>query len=83
MLELAWSRSTIDFYKDFPLFTTEAHILKGAIDFTHMQAQRCLTNCPELLFQGNRGHPLSLCVSFSLTSHAEHTHTKSHGYSKR
>lgn len=77
MLELAWSRSTIDFYIDFPLFTAAACILRGDIDFTCIQAHS-LTNCPELLFQGSQGHPLSLCVSFSLTSHAENPYTHTH-----
>lgn len=42
--------------------------MKGAIDFRHMQLY-CWTNCLELC-----GQPLSLCVSISLASHAEHTH---------
>lgn len=70
---LAQSCRTIDFYIDFPVFTAETQ--KGAIDFRYMRV-----HCLELLLQGSRGQPPSLCVSISLTSHTEctTTHTQNH-----
>lgn len=70
------SHSIIDYIIDFPLFTTEVHIMKGAIDFANMEA-KSLTNCRELCFQGNQSHP-HFSVGASVSQVMQKTHTINH-----